>query len=160
MIDAHLFWFCRITIPMLFCSTQIGLFSDSSQEFFVSISYLKLRSCLGKVMFHESLSVWKPLQVFHSISFLKLEINLESRDLNFLNKYWYFLNKYFWISKTFAIMYLSFWFKAIISGLKNPALDHEKKEAKQRSMDAMAQYVNKRVGLPIERLRVCILCYL
>ena len=50
---------------------------------------------------------------------------------------------------------LSFCFKALISGLRNPALDLEKKEAKQRSMDNMTQYVNKRVGLPIEKLRVC-----
>jgi len=42
---------------------------------------------------------------------------------------------------------------ALISGLKNPALELEKKESKQRSSDNMTQYVNKVVGLPIEKLR-------
>jgi len=42
----------------------------------------------------------------------------------------------------------------LISGLKNPALELEKKESKQRSSDNMTQYVNKVVGLPIEKLRV------
>ncbi|XP_065058911.1 exocyst complex component 1-like [Rhopilema esculentum] len=41
---------------------------------------------------------------------------------------------------------------AIISGLRNQALEKEKKEAKQRSTDAMAQYVSKRVGLPVEKI--------
>ena len=51
-------------------------------------------------------------------------------------------------------------FEAIISGMKNPALDPEKKEAKQRSMDSMAQYVNKRVGIPIEKLSVSLMVLL
>eukprot|EP00112_Aurelia_sp_Birch-Aquarium-sp1_P011123 Seg2346.6 transcript_id=Seg2346.6/GoldUCD/mRNA.D3Y31 product="Exocyst complex component 1" protein_id=Seg2346.6/GoldUCD/D3Y31 len=41
---------------------------------------------------------------------------------------------------------------ALISGLKNPALDLEKKESKQRYIDAMGQYVNKRIGMPIEKI--------
>eukprot|EP00794_Sanderia_malayensis_P007234 gene7234-8042_t len=51
-----------------------------------------------------------------------------------------------------TMLIITLYYAAIIAGLRNSALDPEKKESKDRYMDALGQYVGKRVGNPVEKL--------